>query len=240
MNIEAIAVVIPAHNEEALLLAALDAVAIAVRHPNLAAVRTTTVVVADSCHDRTAAIARRAGAVVVTAHCRNPGRARAVGTEYAWRELGSPAGTTWIAATDADSVVPPHWLAYHQARAREGWQAVVGTVVLPTADILATRHQLRYEATRPPRGGPWHHPHVHGANLGVSAEAYRDVGGFPPLDVGEDRALVAALSGRGHRILRTPDCPVLTSPRLRARARGGFADDLAALLKQTDGQEAAS
>ncbi|MFC4034957.1 glycosyltransferase [Streptomyces polygonati] len=231
MNIGAVAVVIPAHDEEVLLPAALDAVAVAARHPDLAAVRVVTVLVADSCQDRTAEVARRSGAVVVRADCRNPGRARALGVERALRELASPAATTWIAVTDADSVVPSDWLAHHSARAREGWQAVVGTVALPatTAASLVASHTLGYEATRPTDGSAWRHPHIHGANLGLTAGAYRAVGGFPPLDVGEDRALVRALEASGHRVLRTADCPVLTSSRLRARARGGFGDHLAAL-----------
>lgn len=104
---------------------------------------------------------------------------------------------------------------------------------------LSARHRLRYEATRPAQGAAWHHRHVHGANLGVNARAYRAVSGFPPLDVGEDRALVGALDRHGHRVLRPPACPVLTSARLRARARGGFADHLATLSGPPSDREAA-
>lgn len=230
MNLRAVAVVIPAHDEEVLLPAALEAVIVAAGHPELAGVRVLTVIVADACRDRTADVARRAGALVVPAHWRNPGLARATGTERALHELGTADGDTWIAATDADSVVPPHWLAHHARHAAEGWDAVVGTVTTRTTATLGRRHQADYDRTRPPDGTPWHHPHVHGANLGFTARAYRDVGGFPPLQVGEDRALVAALENRGHRILRTSAAPVLTSSRLRGRVRGGFASHLALLL----------
>ncbi|WP_411080255.1 glycosyltransferase [Streptomyces sp. cmx-18-6] len=233
MSAEAVAVVVPAHDEESSLPAALAAVARAARHPGLAATRVLTVVVADDCRDRTAAIARNAGALVVSTGCRNPGRARALGVSHALALLTAPTPLTWIATTDADSVVPPDWLTHHLARAREGWQAVVGTVVLPPSP-LATRHRILYEATRPPGETPWAHPHVHGANLGVSAAAYRDVGGFPALATGEDRALVQALERRGHRVLRTARCPVLTSPRLQARARGGFGDYLSAMPRPAD------
>jgi glycosyltransferase involved in cell wall biosynthesis len=233
VNVESIAVVIPAHDEETLLPAALTAVETASRHPELAGVRVLTVVVADSCRDRTAEVAHRAGVLVLRARCRNPGRARAEGTERALRELGTPPAAIWVAATDADSAVPPDWLAHHRARAREGWDAVVGTVELapqlPPLYALAAGHLRRYEAGRPLDGSVWHHPHVHGANLGVSAAAYLDAGGFPPLDVAEDHALVTALEHRGHRVLRTSQCPVLTSGRLRGRATGGFADYLARL-----------
>ncbi|MET9552335.1 glycosyltransferase [Streptomyces sp. NPDC006645] len=230
MTVRAVAVVVPAHNEEKLLPRALEAVRLAAADPRLAGVRIVTVVVADSCVDRTAEIAARARAVVVSTDCRNPGAARAVGVAHALDLLG--ADGTWIASTDADSAVPPHWLGFQLMKAREGWAAVVGTVRLPPS-VLAFRHSLRYDAERPASPAPWDHPHVHGANLGVSADAYRDVEGFQPLAVGEDHALVRALHRRGHRILRTDECPVLTSDRLHARAVGGFAQNLAALSAPT-------
>ncbi|MFJ9342330.1 glycosyltransferase [Streptomyces sp. NPDC101733] len=228
MRIDAVAVVIPAHNEERLLPAALGAVDAAISHPDLGDVRFLTVVVADACDDDTAGLARAAGADVVTSRRRNPGQARATGAAHALRALGGPAARTWIATTDADSQVPSFWLAYHLARARKGWEAVVGTVALPPTSPLADAHRTRYEATRPLQG-PWRHPHVHGANLGVTAQAYLSVGGFPPLEVGEDHALVTALTRAGHRVLATAACPVLTSPRLEGRALGGFADHLRTL-----------
>ncbi|WP_320775596.1 glycosyltransferase [Streptomyces sp. CRN 30] len=223
-----VAVVIPAHDEEALLPGALTAVGAAARHSALGRVRTVTVVVADACRDRTAAIAREAGAVLVTTDCRNPGVARHTGVRHALDRYAGDGGT-WIATTDADSTVPRGWLAHQLARAAEGWQAVVGTVVLPSTSPLAAPHRLLYEASRPGGSAVWHHPHVHGANLGIDAAAYVDAGGFPPLAAGEDAALVEALERGGHRVLRTARCPVLTSPRLTARARGGFGDYLAAM-----------
>lgn len=230
MTFRAVAVVIPAHNEEELLPAALEAVSVAAGRPELAGVRVLTVVVADACRDRTADVARRAGALVVPAQGHSPGRARAIGTERALRELGTPDDDTWIAATDADSEVPAQWLVHHARSAAEGWDAVVGTVTVRTTEALARRHRAAYEATRPPTGTSWRHPHVHGANLGLTARAYRDIGGFLPLDVGEDRALVAALESRGHRVLRSAAAPVVTSARPLGRARGGFASHMAALL----------
>ena len=43
------------------------------------------------------------------------------------------------------------------------------------------------------------HPHVHGANLGVTAAAYLAAGGFSALRTGEDHALVRALETAGRR-----------------------------------------
>ncbi|MFF3699074.1 glycosyltransferase [Streptomyces sp. NPDC002221] len=237
MSIQAVAVIIPACNEETLLPAALKAVRTAGRHPGLHQVRVLTVVVADSCTDRTARLAREARAEVVTLSCRNPGRARAAGVTHALRELDTPPGHVWIATTDADSEVPANWLAHQLARAREGWEAVVGTVALPPASPLTPVHQIGYETSKPHRG-TWDHPHVHGANLGLTAAAYLTAGGFPPLGVGEDHALIAALRQAGHRVLATDACPVRTSPRLKGRAHGGFADHLTSLALRTHGQTA--
>ncbi|MER8029876.1 glycosyltransferase [Streptomyces bauhiniae] len=234
MSAATVAVVVPAHDEEHLLPTALAALARAARHPDLAAVRVLTVVVADACRDRTAAVARDAGALVVGTDCRNPGRARAAGVQHALERCLTRPSALWIATTDADSVAPSGWLAHQLAHAREGWQAVVGTVTLPPSSPLAAPHLALYERTRPPTGTPWLHPHVHGANLGFAADAYLDVGGFPPLTTGEDRALVHALERRGHRVLRTAACPVLTSPRLHPRAYGGFGHFLSRLARTTD------
>ncbi|MFJ6699006.1 glycosyltransferase [Streptomyces sp. NPDC091272] len=238
-----VVVIVPACNEQSLLPAALDAIGTAARHPALESVRVVTVVAADSCTDGTAAIARSAGALVVPVRYRNVGRARAAAVAAGLATLpAAGAGSAWIASTDADSRVPADWLAFHLARAEEGWEALVGTVAVdrwpPHSRNLAVRYHRLYEASRPPAGhrGPrdqgrtgWQHPHVHGANLGCSAGAYAAAGGFPPLPLDEDHGLVAALERAGARILRTPDCPVTTSSRLRPRARGGFGDHLARL-----------
>ncbi|NJQ17565.1 glycosyltransferase family 2 protein, partial [Streptomyces bohaiensis] len=57
MTVEAVAVVVPAHDEAELLPGALAAVARAADHRALAGTATLTVVVADACTDRTAAVA---------------------------------------------------------------------------------------------------------------------------------------------------------------------------------------
>jgi glycosyltransferase involved in cell wall biosynthesis len=224
-----LAVVVPARDEAQLLPAALRALAAAAAHPRVRDVRVLTVVVADSCRDGTGAIAERAGAVVVRGRFRNPGRARAAGARHALALLAGAEHETWLASTDADSTVPPQWLAQHAEAAADGWDALVGTVAVPGGSPLELRHQALYDAGRPGDGTAWHHRHVHGANLGVAAPAYRAVGGFPPLATGEDHALVAALERAGHRVLRTAAAPVTTSARLRGRAVGGFADHLAGL-----------
>ena len=197
-----VGVVVPAHDEEDRLPACLAALRL-----NAARV----VVVADACADRTAQVARRLGALVVETSVRNVGVARDLGVRELLRQ-----GVTWVATTDADTVVPPWWLEAQLACARVGWDAVAGTVSV--ADW--SEHPRWLPATYArlyAREAP-----VHGANLGFTAHAYRAAGGFPPIATGEDRAFVRALERTGHRVLFTATIDVVTSARRRYRAPRGF------------------
>ena len=233
--IRAVAVVIPARDEERLIGACLRAVTRAARHPRLDGLPVAVVVAADSCTDGTAALARRRGAEVLPVLVGAAGAVRALGTAHALDllRIGLPdlsAEEVWLAHTDADSQVPPCWLARQLRHAERGFDAVVGTVRVDDwsqhAPGLEQRFRSQYAAHRGLRRD---HPHVHGANLGVRAAAYLAVGGFPPLATGEDVALVAALQSGGHRLVRTDACPVRTSARRDPRAPGGFSDFLLAL-----------
>jgi glycosyltransferase involved in cell wall biosynthesis len=229
LPISALAVVVPAHDEAVLLPRALAALRTAARHPALSGIAVSLVVAADTCQDGTAEVARAAGADVVEVAARNAGIARAAGIGDALRRLGAPGSAAWIATTDADSRVPPGWLAHQLIRAAHGWDAIVGTVevtVWPPSYPPGARIRYAADYRRTASRSPDAHPHVHGANLGVSARAYRAVGGFPPLASGEDIALVARLDAAGFRVLRTTDCPVDTSARHDGRAPGGFSAHL--------------
>ncbi len=234
--IEAVGVVVPAHDEEELLpggLAALGA-AVATATAGRPGLRVRIVVAADACTDDTPAVARRAGALLVSVNAENVGTARAAGMAAllapgatAWDGRPPPPERLWLATTDADSVVPARWLADQLDRADAGWEAVVGTVAV--ADWTDHGDRVAGEFAR--RYGRWRgwHPHVHGANLGFTARAYQAAGGFPALATGEDRALVAALQAGGHRVLRSAAISVVTSARVRYRAPAGFGHDLATL-----------
>ncbi|MGW4671521.1 glycosyltransferase [Streptomyces sp. NPDC004324] len=225
-------VVIPAHNEERHLGACLRSVQASTA---LAApIPVVIVVTADACTDATAAVALRAGAHVLSTHCHNVGAARAVGVERALELLDRAGPDVWLAMTDADTLVPTGWLAHQVQWARRGYDAVLGTIRLApstTALLLEGRHNAQYFHTRrvSETQQAWEHPHVHGANLGVSASAYLRVGGFAALPTGEDRDLAARLSEAGRRIARTDQYPVLTAGRLRGRAPCGLSDVLASL-----------
>ena len=98
-----------------------------------------------------------------------------------------------------------------------GWDAVVGTVTV--TDWIGAPAAPAGHASPPDYGQPTgSHPHVHGANLGFTAEAYLAAGGFPRLRTAEDHAMVTALGDTGSRILRSTELSVRTSARQRARA----------------------
>ncbi|MEU1087262.1 glycosyltransferase [Streptomyces sp. NPDC005576] len=230
-RVEGLVVAVPAHDEAATLPAALGAVRAAERFarerlPEMPPL--TLLVAADACTDATEAVARRAGAEVVTTGHRSAGAARAEAVAHGLRKAATPAAHTWIATTDADSRVPLDWIAHQLACARDGWDCVLGTVRLAPAHsleeaVVRDLHLTHYFAQKPAGTGPdWEHPHVHGANFGVVADAYLRAGGFPSVPHGEDHALARALGERGARVLRTDACAVETSGRLTPRAPHGF------------------
>ncbi|MDL9997420.1 glycosyltransferase [Variovorax sp. J22P240] len=211
-------IVIPAHNEQDTIADCVGAARRAALHHDLGGEPVEIVVVIDGCTDATGVLAARAGAITISVRARNVGVARAVGAEVLLAR-----GARWLAFTDADTVVSPGWLADQLSLDAD---AVCGTVGVEDwsqhgvhADLLR-RHFLR---TYDDRDG---HQHIHGANLGVSAPAYRRAGGFRHLGCSEDVDLVRALEASGAKIAWSAKPRVVTSSRREARARGGFADAL--------------
>jgi cellulose synthase/poly-beta-1,6-N-acetylglucosamine synthase-like glycosyltransferase len=228
-----VGVVIPARDEAltiertvASVLAALDR---ATRVAGCA-----VVVVAHRCEDDTADRARvvlgDAGTVAAT-RTSTVGAARAIGVHHATRRLGAPLDRTWIASTDADTVVGPDWIERQLDLADQGVAAVAGIVALGDAEPhLAARFRRSYRAGV--AGGT--HEHVHGANLGVRADVLRHHGGWHPLRSGEDQDLWRRLAGT--EVRHDPRLVATTSARLQGRAPEGFAADLARLAAPTRGR----
>ena len=210
-----IGVVVPAHDEQELLPACLAAVGVAAERVHGPVV---VVVAADACTDRTAELARTWGAEVVELRARCVGAARRAGTARALA-----LGATWIASTDADTVVHPDWL---RAQLGTGADVVCGTVEVADWSPHPSSVRAAFRAAYRPVEG---HRHVHGANLGIRAAAYVDAGGWPALRCHEDVTLVDALVARGHRVAWSTAPRVVTSARRSARAAGGFADHLLGL-----------
>ena len=214
----------PAHDEVELLADTLRAIRVA-RRALPPEMTSTLVVVADACADDTAQVARsllhRPTDQVVEIGARCVGEARRVGTEAALSRSPHPLSQVWIASTDADTVVPPTWLCAQLDQARRGAAALAGTVALRAgADGLDEAFRRRYLVER-----DGSHQHVHGANLGLRADLYVTVGGWRPLDTGEDHDLWRRVADVVPPISTTAN-PVLTSARRSGRAPHGFADGI--------------
>lgn len=223
--IRAIGVVVPAHDEEALLP---DCLASLQQAAQRAATPVRLVVVADACTDQTARRARESAVTVIEIRSRNVGAARATGMRAVLRQMPqADPSDVWLATTDADTLVPPDWLARQLSHAAQGWDAVLGTVTVADWAGRPTQAAGAFDAHYSHGEGP--HPHVHGANLGIRASAYLAAGGFPSLRTAEDHALLWALSAVGIAVKRADDITVQTSARRDARAPGGFSHLLGTL-----------
>lgn len=175
-------------------------------------------------------LAPRRGAARARAAGSGVGALRDLGMRHVLERLDShPRGGTWLLSTDADTTVPVDWVAAHLRLAAAGVHGVAGLADLAGAEHLAADALLRYRAIV---DGGLHgdtHQHVYGANLGVRADAYLGVGGFPRNGVGEDHGLWRRLHGAGYALAQPVGIRVRTSARLRGRADDGLADLLRTL-----------
>lgn len=194
------------------------------------------IVVADACTDdteiRASRLLTRVGAVVsIASGC--VGEARRAGTGLGIRRSSSPLERTWIASTDADSVVPADWLKQHLCLADDGAAGVAGIVRLapPTSSSGPLRAAFRASYGIRADGT---HDHVHGANLGCRADAYLDVGGWTGSRTGEDHDLWCRLR-RAYPTVSSASSLVWTSARTSGRAPAGFAADIARLHSANGG-----
>ena len=226
-----IGVLIPAHNEEACLAACLEAVLRAAGQAALDGEEVMVVVALDACSDRSALLAAAYPVTLLRLDARNVGMARAVAAAALL-----DAGADWLACTDADTVVSDDWLVQQlKLRDETGADAVCGTVsVLDWTPHLA-RLQVLLQRFHAAYNDADDHAHVHGANFGVTAQAYRRAGGFQAVACSEDVALVEALQASGARIAWSAAPRVVTSARVASKARGGFGDTLRAWSLQPPG-----
>ena len=229
-----VSVLIPARNEEELLPRCLRSVKSSISLlPG--AVTCDLVVVVDSSTDRTRELAEqmlrnhenRWQGVVVSTEAGLVGRARALAADVALARLRGPQNRCWLANTDADCVVPAGWLREQLALAANHIEAVAGTVDVDTFAEHDTVVEERFRSTYLIRSDG-SHPHVHGANLGVRADAYVRAGGWSSLATAEDHDLWNRLAGLGANCSSTSLIPVFTSGRRVGRAPHGFAQALAA------------
>jgi glycosyltransferase involved in cell wall biosynthesis len=191
-----LSIIVPAHNEEALLGATLDALQVAVR---AGAAPAEILVVDDGSTDGTAAIAAARGARVVTANVRQIAAARNTGAQAAAGEL--------FLFVDADTIVPPHLVRVAIETMRDG--AVgggAGAVFEPEAPRWA--HRAIALAALIMRTAGW----APGCFLFARREAFERVGGFDErYFASEEIHLSRALKRLGPFVM-LPD-NVLTSAR---------------------------
>jgi Glycosyl transferase family 2 len=224
-----IAIVIPARDEQELLPRCLRSVQNA-RLMLPSHVTSDLIVVTDQSTDDTFKIAwdfvRGNGTVVETqAGC--VGTARALGVQRALERYDGPRKRCWLANTDADCQVPATWLQDQLAFANAGFSAIAGIIDVDSfaehESLVSERFRLSYlihaDGT---------HPHVHGANLGVRADAYLQAGGWQDLFTAEDHDLWRRLQSGRHKRVSDASLRVVTSGRRVGRAPLGFAGALAA------------
>ena len=164
-------------------------------------------------------------------------------------EVGATDGV--ILTTDADSRVPPNWIALNLAAIAAGADGVAGQIALDEADEARLPASLRerglleetYERLLtelsaridPERHDPWPtHWSQSGASLAVTLAAYRRVDGMPAIALGDDRAFVSRLKAADLIVRHTPEIVVATSGRLEGRAKGGVADTMRVRCEEPD------
>jgi glycosyltransferase involved in cell wall biosynthesis len=227
LTIQRVAVVVPAADEQDRIAACLRAVERARRRLLRSGLGVSSVdvfVVLDACVDGTADVVARYtsafGHQVVHSSARCVGAARQRGTLRAIGTL-APAERLWLANTDADSMVPVDWLTSMVGSANAGADLVLGTV-LPDVDLPRALRAAWLAEHRLEPG----HPHIHGANLGISAATYLALGGWRPLSADEDVDLVRRAELVDVEIVRTSSIPVITSARMLGRTPTGFSSYL--------------
>ena len=219
------------------MASALAALGVAMAHPALAEVPCRLAVVFDSCTDDTSDIVRTWSSgltgpppLLVTTQSASVGVARRIGCTVLlrrWRDRNPRH--LWLATTDADSEVPPDWLAVQMRRHDEGYDLWAGRVAVVDSSSrpigTAREWSLRYDIETAP---------IHGASLGCNQGRYLEVGGYQAVRTGEDRALHRAVTAAGGSACYRPrrprhhQCPasspgpswVLPSPRHVGIERG--------------------
>jgi Glycosyl transferase family 2 len=228
----AVGVVMPIHNEERHLPAALLAVtrALAMAPTGMS---TSLALVLDTCRDSSHSLVsdwaltlreRRSNTdvLIVETDQTNVGAARRLGCEAllaAW--VGVDATTIWIATTDADSQVPHDWVTKQLAARADGidlWSGRISVQDWSGHRRQTARHWTsQYEAEAEP---------IHGASMGFNAAHYLAAGGFSPHRTGEDRSLYRAMVANGARVHHDGRTRVQTSARRDGRAPHGFSQAL--------------
>ncbi len=250
-----LSVVIPVRNEAEAIVRTLDSLACQVDLSGNALDPDSyeVLLLANNCTDDTAESARcfarrnpRFSLHVVEAAlppaCAHVGTARRLLMDAACRRLfHCKQYRGVIASTDGDTRVAPDWAAQMLAEMDAGADAVGGRIrverqrgedrdarLYALRDMAYQRGLARMEhLLDPDPADPWpRHHQFFGGSLGVTALAYRHVGGLPVLPCLEDVALGDALRRVDARIRHSPAVRVSTSPRQEGRTALGLSSQL--------------
>jgi cellulose synthase/poly-beta-1,6-N-acetylglucosamine synthase-like glycosyltransferase len=195
-----VAVLMPAHDEEAAISAAVAALR-AQDHPTQLL---DLIVIADNCTDRTAALAAAAGATVWDRRAPDaPGKPQALSwaIERLWRELPE---TEAVVIVDADCAASPNLcsiIAGEIARGAEAVQVpyeVSNPSESPTAALRAAGFSLKHVIRARGRARLGLSCNLFGTGMGFSAPLLRRVPW--PQSVTEDTELFVRLTRGGHRV----------------------------------------
>ena len=235
INISHICILIPAYDEEKLLPRCLDSILEAARFipPS---VSIDIILCVDSSSDNTSAIGQQIigkGGVVVEIKKKNVGVARQFAAMEALKRYPGPLESCWFANTDADCEVPVNWLDTQLFWANQGIDAIAGVVKVDSysdhevqvPELFEKQYIIHKDGT---------HPHVHGANLGIRADAWHAIGGWRSLTTAEDHDLWNRLNVLNSATVSLSELFVITSGRKEGRAPHGFAGKVASYnIKKT-------
>lgn len=210
-------------------------------------------VLANNCTDETAEVARcfaqrnprfalHVAEIALPPDAAHVGTARRLLMDAACRRLlscGQEHGV--IASTDGDTRVAPDWVSQLLREVEGGADAVGGRIRVERhrgedrearlyclRDMAYQRGLARLESRLDPDpADPWpRHHQFFGGNLGITARAYRKVGGLPPLPCLEDVALEKALRRADACVRHSPHVRVSTSARQEGRTALGLSSQL--------------
>lgn len=219
-----IGIVIPAHNESDSINACLDAIKQATVQLS-SDIAVQMVVVLDSCDDDTLLKVQNDHVDWLCCEFRCVGKVRDLGVRYLIEQ-----GADWIACTDADSMVEADWLmAQIKHLKAEPTAMICGVVSIDCWNALSENTKQQYLAHYQ---DCMNHRHIHGANLSFASQDYLAVGGFDELTCHEDVGLVKKFEQANLPIIWSNLVRVVTSSRLDARAKEGFAHFLRGLENQ--------
>jgi glycosyltransferase involved in cell wall biosynthesis len=200
-----ISIIVPAFNEAAILAASLASIREAAAAFDAAGLTWELIVCDNNSNDRTAEIARGAGAVVVFEPINQIGRARNAGA--------AAASGQWLVFVDADSHPPRALFADVAREVQRGRVLAGGSTVAIDHRAMMVRLTVRWWNLTSRLTG-W----AAGSFIFCQAEAFRAVGGFSleffaAEEIDLFRRLKRLARARGQEIRILSDHPLVTSAR---------------------------